>query len=133
MRRQCDRNRSWQPVRNDWQRVGPHVPARAGHAPAGFSLVELLIAMTISGLLFAGITQILMNTQEGYATRQQTAAMQQRVRDGLDFLVRELTMAGLDPTESGVPGMVTATASTIPPWPTFESETKRHSRRSTAT
>lgn len=85
------------------------------HRPdlAGFTLVEMLIAMTVSGVLFAGIAQVLINQRDGYVTRHQVVAMHQQSRDAMGFMARELTMAGYDPTGCTCVGIVVATANTL--------------------
>ncbi len=80
---------------------------------AGFTLVELLIALTVSAVLFAGIAQVFIPQRKSYVTRQQVAAMHQQARDAMGFMARELTMAGYDPTGCACAGIVTATATTL--------------------
>ncbi|WP_089719113.1 PilW family protein [Candidatus Entotheonella palauensis] len=80
---------------------------------AGLTFVELLVAMTVSAVLFAGITHVFTTQRRGYVMRQQIAVMQQQSRDAMGFVTRELTMAGYDPTGCACAGIETATAITL--------------------
>ncbi len=86
---------------------------RGWRVAAGFTLVELLIALTVGAVLFAGITGILIHQHKGYVTRQQVAAMHQQSRSAMEFMARELRMAGYDPTGLAGAGIVTATPTTL--------------------
>jgi prepilin-type N-terminal cleavage/methylation domain-containing protein len=98
---------------HDDLRIGARWPFSVSGLSAGFTLVELLISLTVSAALFAGVAQFMMTQRTGLATRQQVATMQQNARDGIDFLTNELTMTGFDPTACGCTGIVAATASTF--------------------
>lgn len=60
----------------------------------GFTLVELLVALTISGIVLTSILQLFSNSQETYSTQEDVAAMQQNVRTAKLFLERDIRMAG---------------------------------------
>ena len=79
----------------------------------GFSLIEMLIAMAISSLLVAAMTSLFITQRRVYAIREQVAEMQQDARAGMDCMVREITMAGYDPTTTAGAGIVTAEAGAI--------------------
>ncbi len=79
----------------------------------GFSLAELLITLTISTLVLAGVYQIFISHQKAFALREQIAEMQQNARIGMDMLVRELRMAGYDPSGRAGAGIVKANAQSI--------------------
>jgi len=64
------------------------------HQERGFSLVELLIAMSISGVIF-GATVTFFITQRRYlAVQEQVTDMVQSGRIAMDTIVREVRMAG---------------------------------------
>jgi len=67
----------------------------------GFTLVELLVAMAISGVVMAGIYTAYSSQQKSYVTQEQIAAMQQNLRAAMYVMQREIRMAGYDPTGSG--------------------------------
>jgi len=66
-----------------------------------FTLIELLIAMAISGFVMAGIYSAYYSQQKSYVTQEQVAAMQQNLRAAMYIMGREIRMAGYDPTDSG--------------------------------
>ncbi len=64
----------------------------------GFSLVELMIALAV-GLVVLGAMYSIFNVQNKTLTNQEEiVAMQQSVRAGMDMMVREIGMAGYDPS-----------------------------------
>ena len=79
----------------------------------GFSLVEMLLAMAIGSIVMAAIVNMFVNQRKAYAIREQVTEMQQNARTGIDYLVRELTMAGYDPAGTSGAGIVAATANSI--------------------
>lgn len=63
-----------------------------GHA--GFTLVEMLVALVISGVLMTAVYTTFQAQQNSYLAQEQVAEMQQNIRAGLDRMVYELRMAG---------------------------------------
>lgn len=57
---------------------------------SGFTLVELMVAMTIGLLVVAGATQLLISSQQSYRFQTALANMQDNGRFALDTLTREL-------------------------------------------
>jgi len=64
----------------------------------GFTLVELLVAMVLAGVVMAGIYSAYYSQQKSHLAQEQVAAMQQNLRAAMYFMERELRMAGHDPT-----------------------------------
>jgi len=79
----------------------------------GFTLVELLIAMAVSGIIMTGIYSAFKTQQDSYLAQEQVAQMQQNIRAGLYVMVNDIRMAGYDSTQSGNFGITTATASQL--------------------
>jgi len=67
----------------------------------GFTLVELLVAMAISGIVMSSIYYTYYSQQKSYTTQDQVVAMQQNLRAAMFYMAREIRMAGCDPTGSG--------------------------------
>jgi type IV pilus assembly protein PilW len=67
----------------------------------GFTLVELLVAMAISGVVMAGIYSAYYSQQKSYVTQEQVSAMQQNLRAAMYYMEREIRLAGYDPARSG--------------------------------
>lgn len=77
----------------------------------GFTLVELLVTLAISGILMAGVYTAFMSQQNSYLVQEQVVEVQQNIRAGQDIMVRYLRMAGYDPGDSFNAGITLATAS----------------------
>ena len=67
-----------------------------GFMNKGFTLVELLIAMAVSGIIMTGVYSAFKTQQDSYLAQEQVAEMQQNLRAGLYVMTRELRMAGYD-------------------------------------
>ena len=88
---------------------------------AGFSLVELMIAIAIFGIASTALYATYQYQQNSYLAQEQVADMQQSLRAAMFFVTGDLKMAGYDPSEgprrtstatisrgsrnSGLPGM----------------------------
>jgi prepilin-type N-terminal cleavage/methylation domain-containing protein len=60
----------------------------------GFSLLELLIALVIAGMLLAAFYRTFIGGQEIYTIQEEVVDMQQNVRMSIDQIVRKIRMAG---------------------------------------
>ena len=75
----------------------------------GFSLVELLVAMAMTGVVMAAVFKLYTTQQHSYLAQEQVAEMQQNARRAKYIMAREIRMAGYDPTAAGaVFGFVSA-------------------------
>jgi prepilin-type N-terminal cleavage/methylation domain-containing protein len=74
------------------------VPSRALADPRGITLIELIIAMGVFGLIMLGVLGTWTKSQEAYFVGSEVAEVQQNVRSAIDFLVRELRSTGRDAT-----------------------------------
>lgn len=63
----------------------------------GFGLVEVLVALVIGLLLLAGIIQIFLGSKQSYRTNDALAIVQENGRFAIDFISRDLRMAGFNP------------------------------------
>lgn len=79
----------------------------------GFTLIELLIGLSIS-LILMGVAVSIFNVQrKSYSMQEQVTEMQQNVRASMDMMVREIRMAGYDPSDSGLVGIGTHTTTLL--------------------
>jgi type IV pilus assembly protein PilW len=78
----------------------------------GFTIVELIVAMGLTGIVMAGVYKTFTWQQNVYYSQDATASAQQDVRAGLDILVRDLRMAGFA-SQTGIAGITVATANSI--------------------
>lgn len=65
-----------------------------GRDQQGFSLVELMVAITISLLLLAGVLQIFLGSRQTYTMQDGMARMQENARYILDRLTQDIGAAG---------------------------------------
>jgi len=79
----------------------------------GFTLVELLITMAISGLVMGSIYTVYNSHQRTYTTQLQVVEMQQNLRAATYYLSREIRMAGYDPVDTTLFGITTANSASI--------------------
>jgi type IV pilus assembly protein PilW len=62
----------------------------------GVTLIELLIALVICGMVAAGIYQVFIAQSKTYTVQDQVTEVQQSVRSAMEILLRDLRMAGYD-------------------------------------
>ena len=79
----------------------------------GFTAIELLISLAIMSIALTSIYSMYMSfirtcTKEGVKIR-----VQQSVRSGLDMMVRDIRLAGLDPEATGDFGIIAVTSRRI--------------------
>lgn len=65
-----------------------------GRGQRGVSLVELMIALALSAFLLLGLAQVFAASRAAYQTAEALGRVQENGRIGLDFLSRDLRMAG---------------------------------------
>ncbi|RLB42453.1 MAG: hypothetical protein DRH12_05685 [Deltaproteobacteria bacterium] len=84
---------------------------RAG--ASGFTLVELLLAVVLAGIVTAGIYSLYRSQQKSYAAQEELSQLQAKMRTALYFLERDISMAGCDPTGQANAGIVFAMDNSI--------------------
>jgi prepilin-type N-terminal cleavage/methylation domain-containing protein len=75
---------------------------------AGHSLVEVLIAIAVMGLLMAATLSILQSGLAAYGWGSGRVEAQQAIRAALERMARELGEAGYDPASAGIEAVVVA-------------------------
>ena len=78
------------------------------HADAGYSLIELLVATAVLGLVMAGLLVILRSGTTTYRWGAARIEAQQSARAALERMAKELRGAGYDPTSAGIAAIVIA-------------------------
>lgn len=61
---------------------------------AGFSLIELMIAITLGLVLMGGVIQMFLGSKAAFSSQQATSQIQESGRLALEFLARDIRMAG---------------------------------------
>jgi type IV pilus assembly protein PilW len=79
----------------------------------GFSLIELMIAMAISGIVLAGIYGAYQDQLRTSITQQRIVDMNQNLRTAVLIMERDLRMAGANPSGDAPAGFITATANNL--------------------
>ena len=72
----------------------------------GFTLVEILVAMVVSGIVLSGIYSTYQSQQRSYILQEEIAQVQQNLRAAMYLMSRELRMAGFNPSGSAGTGIV---------------------------
>lgn len=78
----------------------------AVYSDRGFTLVEVMVALAISGIVLASIYSAFQSQQNSYVAQEQVSEMQQNVRIGLDMLSKDIRLAGYNPDGSAGTGFV---------------------------
>jgi type IV pilus assembly protein PilW len=86
----------------------------------GFTMIELLIGIFISGILAACVVAVYVSQERAAQQVENMSAMQQNLRSALRLMEREIRMAGCDPTPAGNNGILLANAASI----RFESDVR---------
>lgn len=68
----------------------------------GFTLVELLIAMTLGVFMMAGVLSVFISSKQSYAQQDALGQMQENARFALEMLARETRMAGFGGCSSSI-------------------------------
>jgi len=66
---------------------------------SGFTLLELLISMTIGLVVLGSVFSSFTTQKKSYELQEQITVMEQNIRVPLDFITRDLRNAGYNPTE----------------------------------
>jgi type IV pilus assembly protein PilW len=66
----------------------------------GFSIVELLVALALTGIVMVAVYKSLSSQQKVYVAQDEAVSMQQDLRAVMEIMVKEIRMAGYDPTSS---------------------------------
>lgn len=62
----------------------------------GITLIELLVALVICGMVVAGIYRVFVAQSKAYTIQDQVVEVQQSVRSAMEILLRDLRMTGFD-------------------------------------
>ena len=79
----------------------------------GFTLVELLIAMTIGLIILAALSSTFLMQRKIYDVQEQIVEMVQTARAAMDMMTSEIRMAGYDPRGTANATITNADASSI--------------------
>ncbi len=72
----------------------------------GYTLIEILIAMAITGIISAALFTSFQFQQKSYVIQEGVAAMQQNLRAGMEMMTQEIRMVGYDRQNIGGMGIL---------------------------
>ncbi|MBN1832510.1 MAG: prepilin-type N-terminal cleavage/methylation domain-containing protein [Deltaproteobacteria bacterium] len=76
------------------------------HARDGYTLLEILVATAITGVVMGSIYTSFYSQDKSYVTQSEVITMQQNLRGGMSLMMKEIRMAGCDPTGKANAGIV---------------------------
>jgi prepilin-type N-terminal cleavage/methylation domain-containing protein len=71
----------------------------------GFSLAELLVGISVCGILSAVVFPYTVSQNSSYKTQAATTDLQQDVRATIDLMCRDIRMAGYNPAQASFAGV----------------------------
>jgi len=80
---------------------------------SGFTLVELLVALVVGGIIITAAYLLFISNQRTYMMQDEVVSIQQTIRPAAEYISRFIRIAGLDPEQTGLFGIRNATNSTI--------------------
>lgn len=80
----------------------------------GFTLIELLVVMAISSVILGSVLGVFIASNKTYTIQDQRTKLQQDLRAAMSIMLKDMRMAGLNPTQnSAMPTIDSATATDI--------------------
>jgi type IV pilus assembly protein PilW len=80
---------------------------------SGFTTIEALATIGISGIMIAAITSTFITQQKFYDSQEDITQMVQSTRNAMDLMTRELRMAGYSPTNVVFEGITPISATQV--------------------
>ncbi len=77
---------------------------------SGFTLIELMVTMVVSGILLAAMVMAFTAQSRTYNTQEEVTTLQEDLRAALSLMSSEIRMATYNPTYGANVGITTATA-----------------------
>lgn len=77
-------------------------------AKDGFTIVELMIALLIGGVVLGGVVSAFLSQHKSYLVQDDNVFMQENMRSAVEIMTRDLRMIGYDP--DGLGAGITAVA-----------------------
>jgi type IV pilus assembly protein PilW len=80
-------------------------PARVHRRQGGFSLVEIMIAITLSLIVLAGVLAVMYSSKVTYAESERVGRLQESGRAAVDLMLRDLRGAGFPGCAQPIEGL----------------------------
>ncbi len=81
------------------------VHCRPEASSAGFTIIEILMALAIMSIAFGAIYNSFAHFNRSCTTENVKAGIQQSARVAVEFMVQDIRLAGLDPMGTGLAGI----------------------------
>jgi len=81
------------------------LPHKQKWCQAGYTLVELMVAVALTGIVTVAIYKGYVSVSTAYDVQDQAIEVQENARVAMNRMAREIRMAGYDPTELGTAGI----------------------------
>ncbi|MCP3980617.1 MAG: hypothetical protein GY716_15045 [bacterium] len=78
----------------------------SGQAQQGFTVVEMLVGVTLTLMIMGGLLGMLVESARINKSQQMTVEVQANARNSLALVTRQLRTAGYDPMNIGIPTVV---------------------------
>jgi type IV pilus assembly protein PilW len=98
------------------RRTFPRPPQRSG----GFTMVELLVAVTLGLFLLGGVLSIFVNSRQSFRVNENMARVQENARFSFDVLSREIREAGNVPCGTRFMANVVDVPASLPWWANWD-------------
>jgi len=72
----------------------------------GVTLIELLVALVICGIIVAAIYRLFVSQTRAYTVQDQVSEVQQNVRNAMEIIVRDIRMTGFDDDPVNIGGFL---------------------------
>jgi type IV pilus assembly protein PilW len=79
----------------------------------GYTLMELMVSMTIGLIVMASVATTFTSQTRTYSAQEQINQMEQNARGALDIMSREIKMAGYKPNGGSVTGVVSYSSTSL--------------------
>ena len=79
----------------------------------GFTLIEVLMVIAILSITFGTIYRTFDTFNRAYTTENVVAGVQQKTRVGVEFMIQDIRLAGLDPLGSADSGITVAGVTSV--------------------
>jgi Tfp pilus assembly protein PilW len=79
----------------------------------GFTIVELLVSILVSMIVLAAVSAAFMVQNKSFADQEQVIDAQENARAAIQLMMKELLMAGYDPTGTAGAGILMADSDTV--------------------
>jgi prepilin-type N-terminal cleavage/methylation domain-containing protein len=83
------------------------------YSKAGFSLIELLLALATSTIVLGAIYSVFTITNKNFTTQNVAANVQQSLRSAVGLMARDIRLAGMDPVDTDRFGIAYASQTKI--------------------